>query len=152
MSILTVVLIELASTTSTIVVFSCALSFALSLSAFSTPPYATLNSADLSFFARLDPLSRALTITSALTGLLLILTLTASLVNLHNRRTESHDIRFFEPTISALGMSHGFHALYPQPTTAREAIPTMYDPYKSFRRGFGGLSNAKDARFASEGA
>jgi hypothetical protein len=35
----------------------------------------------------------------------------------------------FEPTASALGMSHGYQAVVP--TMLRENIPTIYDPLKS---------------------
>jgi hypothetical protein len=98
----------------------------------------------------LNPLIRATTITVGLTGILLITTLTASLIGLHNRRKRSKDVRSFEPTVSALGMSHGFHALHPQTKTYREAIPTMYDPYKALRPGR--PPNTKNVNFANEGA
>lgn len=138
-----VLLTELTSVTSTVISFGCAISLALSLRAFSTPPYSTLDSADLTFFALLDPLSRALAITSTLTGLLIIITCTAHTIDFMQQRKRSKDIRSFEPTVSALGMSHGFHALHPAPRRViRESIPTMYDPYGAFRNGPGSLSTA----------
>ena len=51
-------------------------------------------------------------------------------------------------------MSHGFHALHPQPrgSTLRQPIPTMYDPYKAFQKGPGGgaLRITKQVAFADE--
>ncbi|KAF1361582.1 hypothetical protein EJ07DRAFT_153823 [Lizonia empirigonia] len=143
-----VMLIEFTAAASSIAVSGCA----LSLRAFSTPPYATLDSADLSYFALLDPLSRAMALTSAATVILLVTTCIASLINLYKHRKQTKDVRSFEPTVSALGMSYGFHALHPQPRTTRNAIPTMYDPYKAFQKGPGKPPNAKQVTFANEGA
>lgn len=145
-------LIEFTAAASSVAVSGCALSLALSIRAFSTPPYATLDSADLSYFALLDPLSRAMALTSASTAIFLIITCVASLVNFYNHRKQTKDVRSFEPTVSALGMSYGFHALHPQPRTTRNAIPTMYDPYKAFQKGPGKPPNAKQVTFANEGA
>ncbi|KAJ4992263.1 hypothetical protein SVAN01_02282 [Stagonosporopsis vannaccii] len=146
-----VTLIELTSTILSTTAFGCALSLALGLKAFTTPPLATLDSADLTFFALLSPLSKALTTASTLVGFLLLTTFTASLMDLHNRHTQAKDSRAFEPTVSALGMSHGFHTLHPQPRTGRERIPTMYDPYRAFRKGPGAVHETKHVAFADEG-
>ncbi|KAF3010847.1 hypothetical protein E8E13_008941 [Curvularia kusanoi] len=149
-----IVLIELTSAISLTIIFGCALSLALDTQAFTTPSLPTLDSADLSLFSHLKPLARGLAITGALTTLLTLLALTASLMELQNRRTQARDTRAFEPTVSALGMSHGFHALHPQPhtTTIRQAIPTMYDPYKAFQKGGPGgtLRITKQVAFADE--
>ncbi|KAF2631505.1 hypothetical protein BU25DRAFT_488094 [Macroventuria anomochaeta] len=147
-----VILLELTSIISTITVFGCAFSLSLSLKAFTIAPFPTLDSIDLSFFALLNPFSMALAITSALAGFLLIITFTANLLDFRKRRTRAKDTRSFEPTVSALGMSHGFHALHPQPRTTREPIPTVYDPYRAFRKDQEGLPSTKQVAFASEGA
>lgn len=147
-----VILIELTSTILSITAFGCAISLALSLKAFTTSPLPTLDSADLTFFASLNPLSKALTTTSALASFLLLITLTASLIDLHSRHAQAKDSRAFEPTVSALGMSHGFHTLHPQPRMGREPIPTMYDPYRAFRKGPGAMHETKHVAFADEGA
>ncbi|KAJ8113134.1 hypothetical protein OPT61_g4668 [Boeremia exigua] len=146
-----VLLMELTTGISSIAVLGCALNLALSLKAFTNPPLPTLDSAELSSFATLNPLSRALTIASALVSLLLITTFTTSFISLQTRRKRANDTRAFEPTISALGMSHGFHALHPQPKRSREPIPTMYDPYRAFRKGPGALQDTRQAAFADEG-
>ncbi|XPS97453.1 hypothetical protein M3J09_006681 [Ascochyta lentis] len=147
-----VALIELAATVVSITISGFALSITLSIKAFSTPPYATLDSAELSFFALLDPLSRTLAIASALTGTFLIIACTMSLIDLHKRRRQRKDVRSFEPTVSALGMGHGFRALHPQSRTTHDAMPTMYDPYRKLYKEPGRLPNAKQVAFASEGA
>jgi hypothetical protein len=146
------IFIELASTTSIAIVLGCALSFALDLNAFRTPSFETYDSADLAFFALLGPLSKAITITAAIVSILLITTCTMSLLDMYKRRRQSRDIRSFEPTISALGMSHGFHALHPPARTKREPIPTVYDPYKAFQKGPGKTPVTKNMAFVNEGA
>ncbi|KAJ4338476.1 hypothetical protein N0V95_008045 [Ascochyta clinopodiicola] len=147
-----VVLIELIATTSSITISSCALSIALNIRAFSTPPYATLDSADLAFFALLDPLSRTSAIASVLTSIFLIIACAASLVDFGKRRKQRKDVRSFEPTISALGMNRGFYAVYPQPNPTHDAIPNMYDPYRPLRKEPRSSPDAKMVAFASEGA
>ncbi|KZM22295.1 hypothetical protein ST47_g6557 [Ascochyta rabiei] len=147
-----VVFVEFTATISSIAISSCSLSVALSIRAFSTPPYVTLDSADLAFFALLDPLSRTLAITSALTSAFLIITCTGGLISLHKRHRQKKDVRSFEPTISALGMNRGFYAVYPPPNPTHDAIPTMYDPYRAFRKEPRGPPNAKQVAFTSEGA
>lgn len=148
-----VVLIELASTISIIIVFGCALSLALGLNAFSTPPFETFDSADLTFFALLDPLSRALTITSALISMLLVVTSTTRLTKfLRKRRTEVKDVRSFEPTISALGMSRSFYALHPQRRASDEITPTVYDPYSISQKEPAGWPSSQQVTFANESA
>lgn len=148
----TVMLVELTAAICSIIVAGCALSLALDIRAFSTPPYTTLNSADLSHFALLDPLSRALALTSAVTGCFLSITCTANVVNMLTQRSKAKDVRSFEPTVSALGMSHGFQALNPQPRTACGAVPSIYDAHKSFQRGPGRPANIRQVTFANEGA
>jgi hypothetical protein len=131
--------LEAVPTIATTITFGCALSLSLSLNAFTTPPLSTLSSADLSFFAKLDPLSRGLTIASAATISLLLITFLAHCIAFLEQRRREKDSRSFEPTVSALGMSHGFHALHPPPRTARAPIPIMYDPYRAFKKGPGAL-------------
>ncbi|KAF3032961.1 hypothetical protein E8E12_000977 [Didymella heteroderae] len=131
--------LEAVPTSSTIIAFACALSISLDLNAFNTPPLSTFDSNDLSFFAKLDPLSRGLTIASSVTLSLLFITSTAHLIIFLKQRRKEKDTRSFEPTVSALGMSHGFAALHPAPRTSRPAIPTIYDPYRAFKKGPGAL-------------
>lgn len=145
-----VLLFELVSASSVIIIFGCALSLALDLKAFRTRPLPILDSADLWFFDLLNPLIRGLTIIAALTTSLIIATTISSFVDLRNRRTHDRDTRAFEPSVSALGMSHGFHALHPQPRTTGERIPTMYDPYRAYQKGPGALRITKQVSFADE--
>lgn len=146
--------LELSSFLSTIILFATALSLAISLSAFDPPSLPTLDSADLTSFTHLLPLSRGLALTAALILPPSFLALALTLHALQQRRREGRDTRAFEPTVSALGMSHGFHALHPQPrgSTLRQPIPTMYDPYKAFQKGPGGgaLRITKQVAFADE--
>lgn len=135
----TVLFLEAVPTTATIITFGCALSLSIDLDVFDTPPLSTLNSTDLSLFAKLDPLSRGLTLTSSVTLSLLLITSTAHLIIFIKQRRKEKDTRSFEPTVSALGMSHGFAALHPAPRTSRPPIPTMYDPYRAFKKGPGAL-------------
>jgi hypothetical protein len=131
--------LEAVPTTATIITFACALSISIDLDAFISPPLSTFNSADLSFFAKLEPLSRGLTLTSSVTLSLLLITSTAHLVIFLKQRRKEKDTRSFEPTVSALGMSHGFAALHPAPRTSRPPIPTIYGPYRTFKKGSGAL-------------
>ena len=146
--------LELSSFLSTIILFATALSLALSLSAFSPPSLPTLDSADLTSFTHLLPLSRGLSLTAALILPPCFLALALTLHTLQQRRRERRDTRAFEPTASALGMSHGFHALHPQPrgATLRQPIPTMYDAYRAFQKGpgAGALRITKQVAFADE--
>ncbi|KAJ4341220.1 hypothetical protein N0V87_001961 [Didymella glomerata] len=131
--------LEAVPTTATIITFACALSISIDLDAFISPPLSTFNSADLSFFAKLEPLSRGLTLTSSVTLSLLLITSTAHLIIFLKQRRKEKDTRSFEPTVSALGMSHGFAALHPAPRTSRPPIPTIYGPYQTFKKGSGAL-------------
>ncbi|KAH6643620.1 hypothetical protein C7974DRAFT_1621 [Boeremia exigua] len=147
-----VVTLDFASTICSTAVFGCAVTLALSLDTFNAPALPTFDSADLTFFAQLNPLSRAITIISALGGFFLITAFMTSLIDLQTRRAQARDTRAFEPTVSALGMSHGFHALHPERRTAREQIPTMYDPYRAFRQGQGASHSTEQLPFADEAA
>lgn len=131
--------LEIVPTATTVIAFACALSLSVDLKAFNTPPLYTFNSTDLSFFAKLDPLSRGLTLTSSVTLSLLLITSTAHLIIFLKQRRKERDTRSFEPTVSALGMSHGFAALHPAPRTSRPPILTIYDPYQAFKKGPGAL-------------
>ncbi|KAF1931832.1 uncharacterized protein M421DRAFT_2455 [Didymella exigua CBS 183.55] len=130
-------LIETASVTFTITAFACALSLSLTLEAFNARPWPAIYFTDLSFFSTLIPLSKCLIIVASTSLGLLLTTLVAHLTSFLRHRAKAKDIRSFEPTVSALGMSHGFHALHPPPRTARAPIPTMYDPYRAFKKGPG---------------
>ncbi|KAF3052038.1 hypothetical protein E8E11_002238 [Didymella keratinophila] len=131
--------LEAVPTTATVIAFACALSLSVDLNAFNTPPLSTFQSRDLSFFAKLDPLSRGLTLTSSVTLSLLLITSTAQLIIFLKQRRKERDTRSFEPTVSALGMSHGFAALHPALRTSRPPIPTVHDPYQAFKKGPGAL-------------
>jgi len=133
LSSLAVLSLEAVPTTATVIAFACALSLSVDLNAFNTPPLSTLQSRDLSLFAKLDPLR--LTLTSSVTLSLLLITSTAQLIIFLKQRRKERDTRSFEPTVSALGMSHGFAALHPAPRTSRPPIPTIYDPYRAFKKG-----------------
>lgn len=136
----TVLSLEAVPTTAVVIAFACALSLSIDLNAFNTPPLSTFQSKELSFFAKLDPLSRGLTLTSSVTLSLLLITSTAHLIIFLKQRRKERDTRSFEPTVSALGMSQGFAALHPSPRTSRPPIPTIYDPYRAFNKGSAALS------------
>lgn len=127
--------LEAVPTTATIIAFACALSLSVNLNAFNTPPLSTFDSIDLSFFAKLDPLSRGLAITSSVTLALLLIAFLAHIIAFLAQRRKDKDTRSFEPTISALGMSHGFAALHPPTPRSRAPIPTIYDPFRAFQKG-----------------
>ncbi|KAJ4383605.1 hypothetical protein N0V86_001660 [Didymella sp. IMI 355093] len=122
----TVLALEAVPTIATTITFGCALSLSLSFNAFTTPPLSTFSSADLSFFAKLDPLSRGLTIASAATTSLLLITFLAHCIAFLKQRRREKDTRSFEPTVSALGMSHGFHALHPPPRTVLALFKPLF--------------------------
>lgn len=127
--------LEAVPTTATIIASACALSLSVNLNAFNAPTLSTFDSNDLSFFAKLDPLSRGLTIASSVTLSLLLITFLAHTIAFLAQRRKEKDTRSFEPTVSALGMSHGFAALHPPPLRSRAPIPTIYDPYRAFQKG-----------------
>ncbi|KAG9206482.1 hypothetical protein G6514_003313 [Epicoccum nigrum] len=145
-------ILELTSFLSSIITFGLAVSLAVSLRAFNPPSLPTLDSADLTTFTHLLPLSRGLALTATVILPPSSLALALSLRALQQRRTQRRDTRAFEPTASALGMSHGFLALHPRPATLRQPIPTMYDPYGAFRKGPAGapLGFTKQVAFADE--
>ncbi|KAF2267488.1 hypothetical protein CC78DRAFT_541720 [Lojkania enalia] len=87
----------------------------------------TASSPDLASFAMLCPLSTGYSIASGVGWFVLAITSTAATIAACHHRREQKACSF-EPTASALGMSHGYQAV--TPPMPRSTIPTMYDPSK----------------------
>ncbi|KAF2878008.1 hypothetical protein BDV95DRAFT_600688 [Massariosphaeria phaeospora] len=102
---------------------------AVRLVGLSGPNLDTSSSSDLMAFGMLGPLSKGYAIaTGVACALLLLTTLTSLTYHLSHRspHRSTPTPLSFEPTASALGMSHGFQAV--QPSAPRTTIPTIYDP------------------------
>ncbi|KAH7091338.1 hypothetical protein FB567DRAFT_272314 [Paraphoma chrysanthemicola] len=109
------------------VAFGCLLSLAINLNAFGITRLETSGSADLTTFAMIIPLSRALVVTAGSGCIILLGTTITSMVQAC-MRMRSKESCSFEPTASALGMGYGYNALVPP--VARSRPPTIYDPRK----------------------
>jgi hypothetical protein len=106
--------------------FGTALSFTLSLNAFSKTPLNASTSPDLMTFAMLLDLSKGYAIAACLGGLFFLIACIMATADACNRAREKESC-YFEPTASALGMGHGYAAIT-VPPTSRNRIPTIYDP------------------------
>ncbi|CAO2653947.1 Nn.00g106800.m01.CDS01 [Neocucurbitaria sp. VM-36] len=107
--------------------FGTSLSLALSLIAFTEIRLDTAGSADLMNFAMLVPLSKGYAVAAGAGGFLVLVACITSTVDACSR-AKAKESCSFEPTASALGMSHGYQAVIPD--TPRDRVPTMYDPQR----------------------
>ncbi|KAF2195857.1 hypothetical protein K469DRAFT_19903 [Zopfia rhizophila CBS 207.26] len=82
------------------------------------------NSPDLMAFEMLCPISKAHSIAGGAGWFILAVTSLSALISACNARKNSKCCSF-EPTASALGMSHGYQAV--QPPVPRIDVPTLYD-------------------------
>ncbi|KAJ4374950.1 hypothetical protein N0V83_002029 [Neocucurbitaria cava] len=129
--------------------FGTSLSFALSLVIFNEVPLNTTGSADLMNFAMLVPLSKGYVVAAGTGGFLVLVACIAATVDACTRARAKESCSF-EPTASALGISHGYQATMPD--TPRDRVPTMYDPRKPFHADPGKAPVELDERgFANEG-
>jgi hypothetical protein len=119
--------LEMLSMSAMITAFGCILSFTLSLISFSRMRLETADSADLTMFTMILPLSRGLVVATG-TGSFILLASTITSMIQACMRAQAKESCSFEPTASALGMGHGYQAIVPPP--ARSRPPTMYDPRK----------------------
>ncbi|KAF1963730.1 hypothetical protein CC80DRAFT_12266 [Byssothecium circinans] len=99
----------------------------------------TSTSALLKAFSALLPLSKAFAIAAGV-GAFLMICLSASTVIQTCHRARDSKPCSFEPTASALGMGHGYHAVG-VPRISKGAVPTIYDPLKPDPTAQGGLGD-----------
>jgi hypothetical protein len=85
------------------------------------------SSGDLMAFGMLCPLSKGWSIAGGVGWSVVAITSFSALVSLCRHR-RSKQTCSFEPTVSALGMGHGYQAVVPP--VARADVPTLYDPRK----------------------
>jgi hypothetical protein len=131
-----VVPIEVLSTSAMATAFGCSLSFAYSLLAFTREQLETADSADLTAFTMILPLSRGLVVTTNITAFILLVTTITATVQACTRAREGSSCSF-EPTASALGMGHDYMAI--EPPTVRSRPPTLYDPRKPLPKQLDGM-------------
>ena len=149
MSSIVLVPIECLSTCAMATAFGTSLSFAMSLNVFSDTRLDTASSADLIAFAMLVPLSKGYVVAAGTGGFLVLVTFIAAMVDACTRARAKESCSF-EPTASALGISHGYQAVVPN--TPRDRVPTMYDPRRALDADPEKLSGEHDKMgFASEG-
>lgn len=129
--------LELLSTTAMITAFGCTLSFALSMIAYTRMGLNTADSADLTMFTMILPLSRGLVVTTGIGSFILIATTITAMVQACMRASAKESCSF-EPTASALGMGHGYQALVP-PMPSGSRPPTIYDPRKPLPKQLDGM-------------
>jgi hypothetical protein len=127
--------------------FGCTLSLALSLIAFTRDRLETADSADLTMFTMILPLSRGLVVTTGFGGFVLLTTTITAAVQacMGARDKESCS---FEPTASALGMGHGYQAIVPPPMRSRP--PTLYDPRKPLPKQLDGMPQTEEEMALAE--
>ncbi|KAF2115433.1 hypothetical protein BDV96DRAFT_646430 [Lophiotrema nucula] len=85
------------------------------------------SSPDLASFETLCPISKAYSGAAGAGWFVAAITSLAALIDLY-QHARSQSSCSFEPTASALGMSHGYQAV--TPAAPRATIPTIYDPKK----------------------
>lgn len=129
--------------------FGATLSLTMKLTGLSMGPPSLdpSSSPDLSTFAMLVPLSKGYAIAAGTTLFALLTTSLSALIQTCHRARDSKACSF-EPTASALGMSHGYQAVAPR--TSRGPVPTLYDPLKPMPREEGAGDEEKG--FAARGA
>ncbi|KAH6080803.1 hypothetical protein HBI67_026550 [Parastagonospora nodorum] len=135
--------VEFLSMSAMIAAFGCSLSLAWTLLAFTTEELETADSADLTMFTMILPLSRGLVVTTGCTSFILLSTSITALVRacMGVRDKESCS---FEPTASALGMGHGYQAIVPPAPRSRP--PTLYDPRKPLPKQLDGMPQTEEER------
>ncbi|KAF1945598.1 hypothetical protein EJ02DRAFT_509285 [Clathrospora elynae] len=110
--------------------FGTSLSFVLSLNSFNEAGLGGVTSPDLMMFAMLVPLSKGYVAAAGTGWFLFLVAFIVATIDACNRAREKESCSF-EPTASALGMSHGYATTIPP--AMRSRVPTMYDPLKSLK-------------------
>jgi hypothetical protein len=121
--------------------FGVTLSFAYSLIGFTKTRLETADSADLTMFAMIIPLSCGLVLASGIGGFILLSTTITAVVQAC-MRARAKESCSFEPTASALGMGYGYQAIVPPVQSSRP--PTMYDPRKPLPKQLDGMPQTEE--------
>jgi hypothetical protein len=121
--------------------FGCTLSFALSLISFSKMRLETADSADLTMFSTILPISRGLVVATG-TGSFILLATTITAIVQACMRARAKESCSFEPTASALGMGYEYQAIIPP--VQRSRPPTMYDPRKPLPKQLDGMPQTEE--------
>lgn len=135
--------LELLSTSGMITAFGCTLSFAYSMIAFVRMQLETADSADLTMFTMILPLSRGIVVATGVGSFILLCTTITAMVQAC-MRARAKESCSFEPTASALGMGHDYQALVPPPMRSRP--PTMYDPRKPLPKQLDGMPATEEEK------
>lgn len=135
--------LELLSASGMITAFGCTLSFAYSMIAFVRMQLETADSADLTMFTMILPLSRGIVVATGVGGFILLSTTITAMVQAC-MRARAKESCSFEPTASALGMGHDYQALVPPPMRSRP--PTMYDPRKPLPKQLDGMPATEEEK------
>jgi hypothetical protein len=135
--------IEFLSVSAMATAFGCTLSLALSMINFSRTRLETADSADLTGFTLILPLTRSLVTIAGAGTFILVSTTVAAMVQvcMDARAKESCS---FEPTASSLGMGHGYQAIVPPAPRSRP--PTMYDPRKPLPKQLDGMPETDEEK------
>jgi hypothetical protein len=103
----------------------------------------TADSADLTMFSMILPISRGLVVTTG-TGGFVLLTTTISAIIQACMRARAKESCSFEPTASSLGMGYEYQAIVPPVESSRP--PTMYDPRKPLPKQLDGMPQTEEEK------
>jgi hypothetical protein len=121
--------------------FGVSLSFAYSLISFTRTRLETADSADLTMFSMIIPLSCGLVFTTGIGSFILLATTITAMVEAC-MRARAKESCSFEPTASALGMGYDYQAIVPPVQSSRP--PTMYDPRKPLPKQLDGMPQTEE--------
>ncbi|KAL5120733.1 hypothetical protein ACEQ8H_001212 [Pleosporales sp. CAS-2024a] len=133
--------VEFVSMCGMVISFGCTLSVAFSLIAFTRKRLETADSANLTMFTMILPLSRGLVITSGFGNFVLLITTVTAIIQVCTQLRDKESCSF-EPTAAALGMGYEYQAIVPPSLGDRP--PSLYDPRKPLPKQLDGMPQTEE--------